>query len=117
GRSTSPSRTNAPLLLAILPLAVLPLVILPRVLDQHGNRAEEARVQRVGNRERLLPQPAEGHLEGMRAAVRRREGVIGGQGGLVVAAGEVDGAGVAGGDVAVGVVGPDGPGPSLALDG
>ena len=55
-----------------------------------------------------VPGRLERDREGMRARVAGGEGVVGRQDGLAVAAGEVDRAGVAGGHVAVGVVGGDG---------
>src|SRR5439155_22546085 len=66
-----------------------------------GLGAGDAGRDRVGRRERLEGRGFERRTEGERPSVAAAEGVTGRQGGLAVAAGEGDRAGVAGGSVAV----------------
>ena len=67
-----------------------------------GAGAGEAAIGRVGGGQSLVARSAQGGAEETDAG---RQGGIGGQAGLGVAAGEVDGAEVTGGGVALGILG------------
>src|SRR5262249_31106750 len=80
-------------------------------------RAGEGWNLTVGDGERLEAEFLEGRAEGMHATVARGEGVIRGQHGAFVAAGEVNGAGIAGSDVVEGVNCRDREGVGVPFDG
>jgi len=75
-------------------------------LSVHGDRknAEDRASQSVYDPDRLNAPCPESHArEGMHAGVRAREGIVVGQRGATDRVGEVDGASIVRGDVAVGV--------------
>ena len=74
-----------------------------RVDGDAGLGAGDARGDGVGRGDRSAARGLERHAEGARALVADGERVVGRQHGRRVAAGEVHGAGVAGGDVTVGI--------------
>ena len=78
-----------------------------RVDDDAGLRAGDGAGGRIGSGQRLAPGGFERDAKGMHAGIGRHESVIGRQGRLAIAAREMHRAGVAGGSVAVEILGLD----------
>src|SRR5207245_1566812 len=79
-----------------------------RVDDDTALAAGDRARARVGGGERAAARGLEGGAEAMDASVGGDERVVGRQGGLAVAAAEAHGAEIAGGGVAVSILGGDG---------
>src|SRR5262249_56672637 len=88
-------------------LFCLPFLSLLQLLHEDGQRVGEAGQRDIGDRQRLRPLGLERGGEGRRAVGQLG---VAGKDGFLVAAGEVDGAVVTGGDVAVAVHGGGGEG-------